>query len=572
MGEAATEKIKPTPAGRFWKIIKNDAKEIRHVYYYSIFVGLVSLSLPLGIQAIINLIQGAKVSSAWIVVVIFVVFGIAVSGVLQILQLRITENLQQKIYARASFELAHRVPRIKMEELFQKYAPELMNRFFDTLTVQKGLAKILIDISTAGIQVAFGLILLSLYHPFFIIFSVLLVVLLYAIFKFTGRRGLETSLTESKHKYKTAHWLEEVARTANSFRLVGKSSLPLKLIDKHVDNYTEAREDHFRVLVTQYSLLVIFKVIVATGLLAIGGILVMEQVMNIGQFVAAEIIILLIIASVEKLIGSLDTIYDVLTSLEKIGQVTDLELENTEGVDIQEETDTSKGIMVNLNNLTFSYPGSSFEVLREINLNIEAGEHVMVTGANGSGKSTLLHLLAGLYPCSDGVVAYNKFPLENLNIEKFRASIGACLSYDNLFEGTLIDNITMGRDNIEMKDVKWAVEAVGLTNYIKDLPDGYTTQIEPYGAKLSKNIIQRILIARTVINRPKLLLLEYALEELDPEVKETIINFLFDPKNAWTIIAASTSHRLAEKCDKIVIMDKGTVKKVGTFDQLKNDI
>lgn len=572
MAEEVSEKITYTPVMRFWKLIKNDAKEIRSVYYYSIFIGLVSLSLPLGIQAIINLIQGAKVSSAWIVVVVFVVLGVAINGIMQIMQLRITENLQQKIYARAAFELTHRVTRIKMEALFNKYTPELMNRFFDTLTVQKGLAKILMDISTAGIQVIFGLILLSLYHPFFIIFSVLLVVLLYAIFRFTGKKGLSTSLVESKHKYKTAHWLEEVARTGNSFRLVGNTALPIKIIDKHVDNYTEARESHFRILVTQYSLLVAFKVIVATGLLAIGGILVMEQVMNIGQFVAAEIIILLVIASVEKLIGSLDTIYDVLTSLEKIGQVTDMELESTEGLNIDEETVIENGLSLSLNKVSFSYPGSSFNVLKELNLTINPGEHIMITGANGSGKSTLLHLIAGVYSCSDGVISYNKIPLDNLNIDNLRSTIGACLSYEDLFEGSLIDNITMGRERVNMQDVKWAVEGVGLTDFIKNLPDGYNTKVEPYGARLSKSVVQKILIARTVIDRPKLLLLEYAMEQIDEENKEKIINFIFDSENPWTVIAASTDKYLANRSDRIIIMNRGVIEKEGTFDELKNEI
>lgn len=567
---SADEKL--SPVKRFWKIIKNDAKDIRYVYYYSIFTGLVSLSLPLGIQAIVNLIQGAKVSSAWIVVVIFVVFGIAVNGVLQILQLRITENLQQKIYARAAFELAYRVPRIKLEALYNKYAPELMNRFFDTITVQKGLAKILIDISTSGIQIIFGLILLSLYHPLFIIFSFLLIILLYAIFKFTGEKGLKTSLKESSEKYKTAHWLEEVARTGNSFKIIGNSSLPIKLIDTHVDNYTDARESHFRVLVSQYSLLVIFKVIVATGLLAIGGILVMEQVINIGQFIAAEIIILLVIASVEKLIGSLDTIYDVLTSLEKIGLVTDLELEKGDGLNISEEMELSSGLSLNLSNVSFKYPGSSTDVLKELNLTVQSNEKVMITGPNGSGKSTLLHLLAGMYSCSEGAISFNKFHLSNLNIDELRKVMGAFLSYEDLFEGSLLDNIIMGRQNVDIKDVKWAIEGVGLTDLIKSLPNGYETKIEPNGAKLSKSIRQKILIARTIVGRPKLLLLEYALEHIDTSNKLKIIDFLFDPSHNWTIIVASTDTELAKRCNKIIMMDRGRISKAGSYDELSNEI
>ena len=218
---------KLTPLKRFWRLLKPDAKEIRNVYIYSIFNGLINLSLPIGIQAIINLIQGGQVSASWIVLIIFVVAGIALSGIMSVNQLRITENLQQKIFTRAAFEFAYRIPKIKMERLYKHYAPELMNRFFDIVSVQKGLSKIIVDFSTASIQVLFGLILLSIYHPFFIIFSLVLVILVYFIFRYTAQRGLETSLEESKHKYKIAHQLEELARTFMTFKLAGRTELPL---------------------------------------------------------------------------------------------------------------------------------------------------------------------------------------------------------------------------------------------------------------------------------------------------------------------------------------------------------
>lgn len=304
-----------SPVRRFWMLLKPDRKEIKNVYVYSIVNGLVNLSLPVGIQAIINLIQGGQVSTSWIILVIFVIAGIIVSGILQVNQLRITENLQQKIFVRAAFEFTYRIPKVRLESLYKHYAPELMNRFFDVMSVQKGLSKILIDFSAASIQVVFGLILLSMYHPFFIVFSLILIILIYTIFKYTGQMGLKTSLEESKYKYNVAHWLQEVARTNVTFKMAGETQLALEKTEKETSKYIAARESHFKILVQQYALMISFKVLVAAGLLIIGGILVMEQQMNIGQFVAAEIIILLVLNSVEKLIVSLEVLYDVLTSL-----------------------------------------------------------------------------------------------------------------------------------------------------------------------------------------------------------------------------------------------------------------
>lgn len=545
-----------TPVKRFWGLLRPDRKEIKNVYVYAVFNGLINLSLPLGIQAIINLIQGGQVSTAWVVLVSVVVAGVTATGVLQIAQLRITENLQQKIFARSAFEFAFRIPKVKMEAIYKHHAPELMNRFFDTLTVQKGLSKILIDFSTAVLQVLFGLILLSFYHPFFILFSVILIILVYAIFSFTGKPGLQTSLNESKYKYKVAHWLEELARTSTTFKLAGKTDLPLTKMDSEVGAYLNARESHFNILVQQYSLMVAFKAIVAAGLLAMGGILVMQQLMNIGQFVAAEIIILLVMSSVEKLVMSMESIYDVLTALEKIGQVTDLEIERTEGIDtICEEG--SSGMKVELQDIKFTYPDGDKVILSAITETVESGQRVIICGENGSGKSTLLQIIAGLYDVTQGQVIYNGLPKGNLNLTSLRSSIGDCSAHEQLFDGTVLENIVVGRPGATFENVRWAVQKLNLERFINELPNGYDTHIDPQGKKLSKSVIQKLLLARSIADRPKLLLLEDALEHLDDTERRGVVDFLVSDDNDWTIIAATADNYFRSKADKVIEMKDG---------------
>ncbi|MEN8810972.1 MAG: ATP-binding cassette domain-containing protein, partial [Flavobacteriales bacterium] len=545
-----------SPIKRFWKLLKKDKKEIRYVYLYAIFNGFVNLSLPIGIQAIINLIQGGSVSTAWVVLVTFVILGIIFSGLLQISQLKITEILQQKLFARAAFEFAFRIPNIKMAALYKHYAPELMNRFFDIISVQKGISKILIDFSSASIQVVFGLILLSLYHPFFIIFSLILVILVWAIFQYTAKVGLETSLIESKNKYHVAHWLQELARTNVSFKLAGKTSLPLEVTDKRTESYINARESHFKILVKQYSLLVVFKAIVASGLLVIGSLLVMEQQMNIGQFVAAEIIILLVINSVEKLIVSLETIYDVLTSLEKIGQVTDLELENNEGICILDNLEDN-GLKLELNKVSFGYTSDNLSVLSNINVVINPNEKVLLYGDNDSGKSTLMYLMSALYAPSAGFIAYNDLPQGNLKLSTLRNVIGDCLREELLFDGTIYDNIKMGREKATFENIKWAIHNIGLEENIKRLPKGYDTMIDSRGQKFSKGIIDKILLARAIADKPRLLLIKDAFGAISPDERNRIINFLTHKDRCWTLVLASSNEALAPKMEKIIILKEG---------------
>ena len=341
-----------TPLKRFINLLKMDKKDIYQVFFYAIFSGIVSLSLPLGVQAIINLIQGGRVSLSWIILVTVVLLGIIFNGILRLMQLRITESIQQKIFIRSSFEFAFRFPKIKYTEFNNNYPPELANRFFDTITVQKSVAKLILDYSESLLQIVFGLLLLSIYHPLFILFGLLLFIVLYLIFRISFENGLKTSLTESKYKYKVAHWIQEIARNYFGFKSKIESEFALSKNDKLVTEYLKSRESHFQVIKRQFIQLIGFKALISAGLLLIGGYLVIQQQLNIGQFVAAEIIILLVINSVEKIIVGLETFYDVLTSIEKIGQVVDMEIEED---DNSESTFCYKNIQFEIDHLNFAF-------------------------------------------------------------------------------------------------------------------------------------------------------------------------------------------------------------------------
>ncbi len=551
-----TEQLSPT--SRFWRLLKPDGQEIRNLYIYSVIIGLLNLSLPIGIQAVINLIQGGAVSTSWIVLTILVAVAIALSGILQINQLRITENLQQKIFTRAAFEFTYRIPRIRLEQLFKQYAPELMNRFFDVISVQKGITKILIDFSAASIQVVFGLVLLSLYHPFFIVFSLLLVIMIIAIFKYTMKLGMTTSLRESKHKYQVAHWLEEIARSNTTFKLAGKTGITMDRTDNHVEEYIEARENHFTILKWQYTLMVVFKVLVAVGLLLIGGLLVIEQQMNIGQFVAAEIVILLVVSSVEKVILSFETIYDILTALEKLGQITDLELEKEGGISLNV---ASGGVNVDIEQLSYQYPQEQKIAINKVSLKISAGERVLVTGNNDSGKSTLLYLISGLLTPISGSVLIEGIPLNNYNFEQLRSYIGGYLRDESLFEGTLFENIALGREGATPENVRWSIEISGLKGLIGSLPNGYDTIILPHGKQFSKSTVAKLLIARAIADKPKLLLLENSFSVFSTEDRKRILSALLDRQYPWTIIMSSSQPiDVSDMIDQRIEMSNGEIK------------
>jgi len=527
------------PFQKFIAMLSEDRRDIMYLYAYALFYAIVNLSLPLGVQAIIGLIQAGMVSTSWIILSAVVTAGVLIGGVLQVLQLSISEILQQRIFTRAAFEFTYRIPRFQNASIRGQYPPELINRFFDTLNVQKGLSKILMDFSASSLQIVIGLILLSTYHPFFITFGVALIALLIAILYYTGPRGLESSMKESTYKYKIAHWLKEIARTMDTFKRAGHTELPLERTDELVNSYLEHRKRHWKVLIFQYANIVGFKALVTLGLLIIGGLLVIENEINVGQFVASEIVIILIINSAEKLILTMEPIYDVLTAVEKMSTVTDIPLEEDQGALLFDSVDTGMGATVELKDLGYTSLDGTRSILDQLNFSIPSGARAVITGRNGSGKSTLLRLLAVQYEPTSGTVSFNGHPSGNLNTADLRYHVGDCFLSEDLFEGTLLENITLGRPEIELSDVEWAVEGLGLKNFIQSLPKGYETPVGPTAIPLSSSLVERILLARAIVVRPRLLLLDDIFHLFDPKERKNIIDFIWADTQPWTLVAAS---------------------------------
>ena len=545
-----------SPLQRLYDLLKIDKKDISQILFYAIFSGLISLSMPLGIQAIINFIQAGRISASWIVLVVLVVIGVALVGILSLMQLRITENLQQKIFVRSSFEFSYRLPKIKFEEYNNQYPPELANRFFDTLTIQKGASKLLLDFSTALLQIIFGLILLSLYHPFFIVFGILLFILLYSIFRFSYASGLDTSLKESKYKYKVVSWLQEIARNNFSFRKNENFDFALQKNDYLVSEYLSYREKHFGIIKRQFSQLIFFKIIITASLLIIGGFLVIQQQMNIGQFVAAEIIILLVINSVEKIIIGLETFYDVLTAVEKIGQVTDLEIEQ---IGDTESKSCPTNLTLETENVRFKFPDATDYTLEAINLKISTNEKIYLEGDNGSGKTTLIRLLSGLLQPTSGSFFINDDTFQKIDLSMYRSQIGTITSGETPFEGTILENITFKNPHITNDDIKWAIEKVQLGDFIKSLPNGLQTVIFPEGKHLSSSNAQKILLARSIINKPKILFYEDPLDKMDGAISKQIIDFITSDQNKWTLIVSSKNDYWKQKCNRKIVMNDGKI-------------
>lgn len=567
-GAPETRTLNPWRKG--FRLLKTERREIGHVYFYSVLIGLVNLALPLGIQSVINLISGGVFINSVIVLMTVVILAVILAGILQIIQISAVERMQQRIFAHAAYEFSFRFPRMRMEALMGYYPPELANRFFDVVNIQKSLPKMLIELTAAVIQIVFGLILLAFYHPFFIFFGSVLLVCMFFLFRFSGPLALSTSIKESTHKYETVYWIEELGRTMGSFKLGGISNFPVQAMDSRVYKWLKARKAHFRILLNQFTAIIAFKTLVTAGLLILGSYLVVERAINLGQFVAAEIIIVLVIGSVEKLISVLEVIYDFFTSVEKISHITEIPLEHSGGIKLS-DLDIQGPLAVSTKNLSYSYPHRSGATLSNINFIAPAGQIVGICGYSGSGKSTLLRIISGLLQDYKGVLTVNGIPVKNLNLIDYRGLVGDILEESLVFEGNIEDNISLGRPGVDVGNLLDAANDVGLDKWVHESEAGFNRRISPANYITEVPLTRRILMARGLVDRPRMLIVDDFFFNMPRHVKMRLIKRILSREYERTVIIATNDNETLAQCDLIYAMDKGHISISGTYAELSSN-
>jgi ABC-type bacteriocin/lantibiotic exporter with double-glycine peptidase domain len=516
--------------------------------------GLINLSLPLGVQTIIGLVMGATMVSSIYVLISLVVLGVFLVGLLQLNQMKIIETIQQRVFANYAYAFADTIPRLDLKAMDHYFIPEKVNRFFDTINIQKGFAKLLLDIPMASVQILFGILLLSLYHPLFIVLGIFLIILLGLIFNLTSKKGISTSIEESNYKYQLVGFFTEMGRTLKSFKFTQGSDLNLEKTNAHTRGYLEARTQHFHVLLFQYKTLIFFKVSLTILTLTLGTYLLIDQQLNIGEFIAAEIVILMVIGAVEKLITSLDSAYDVITGLEKIASVTESPVEKSGQLPL----DIQRGMDIEMAGFSFAFDPDK-KLLDSISLRIKPGQKVSITGPEGSGKSILLRMLTGNYQDFQGSFQINHFPIQNYSLESLRKHTGILLQGQEIFGGTLWENISLGQKDISPEMILQVAKELQFDNLLSSFPNGFQTQIEPIGKKTPHTIIWKILLLRALCGNKKLLLLEEPWARLDAHSKESVKKYLLSRPADTTVIVVTDDADFNRLTDQQINLRHGKI-------------
>lgn len=540
--------------------IVSEKKEIYAIYVFAILNGLIQLSIPLGVQSIIGFVMGGAFSTSLVVLITMMLAGVFMSGVFQIQQMKVIEKIQQKLFHFYAFRFKSQIMAIDLRQSDGYYYPELMNRFLDVGNLQKGLTKLLLDIPLASIQIILGLMMVAIFHPLFLIMVFVMLALIIFLFVLTSRKGLETSIKESSHKYDVVAWLEEIARIIHVFKLNRSQGLSYNTLDDKIEHYLDYRTRHFTILVNQFRNLIFLKMMITAVMLVLGTYLLITQQLSIGQFVAAEIIIITMINSVEKLIVNLDSYYDVLTALNKLNTLEHEPIERN-GETIFPEP--KEGIKIEWHNVSFSY-GNHPPIFQNVSLDIPAKARVWINSPEGSGKSTFLRLLSSTMQPNSGSIIFNNIPVNSMDNNSYRQYIGLMMNRADIFQGSILENITLGNPNVSLQKIIHFAQAIELDDFVNMTDNGYHTILDPVGKRIPQTVMKKILFIRAIIEGLPLILLEEPFLEMSEANRATMMQLLLNELPHSTVVIVSEdpiinqwyTHRLLIQAQGINIQTK----------------
>lgn len=524
----ASLKMKPTQ--RLGRLVSVERGDLWVVLAYAAAIGLLALGTPVAVQVLVNQITFTALLQPVVVMMVLVLLGWGLSGLLRGLQYCVVELLQQRLFVRQAAALSRKLPQMEINALENDSGAASMNRFLEVVTLQKSSAGLLLDALGIVLQSMLGLLVLAFYHPLLLAFDVALIGSIVLIIGGLGRGGVSTSIEESRSKYAVADWLSDLALYPRLFRSAAATAYVRTRTDQLLRTYVDARRRHFRLVLRQIGGSLALQALGSAALLGLGGALVMAGQLTIGQLVAAEIIVSSVVAGIAKLGKHLESYYDLMAALDKLGHLEDVPVERALGSLPLPPSET--GLAITLQGVTAGYL-PEHPLLLHACLQIEPGERVLLMGAHGSGKSLLGDLLFGLRIPEEGLIEFDGQDLRNLDVQEVRSRI-ALLRKVEFFSGSLAENLQVVRSDLSPSEMQAALKAVGLWEELARSSEGLALHLSRGAWTLSASQRRRLMVARVLLQQPRLVLIDdeftQDLEALAP---------LFGRDARWTILACA---------------------------------
>ncbi len=536
----------PTPFSRLYTLVRQESRTMWTATIYSIAIAILTLALPVATQSVVNTIAFGNLTQPLLVLTLAVATVLALSAILQIFRFHVVEMLQQRVFVRVASDSVNRLLRARVDVLQMRNGPEVVNRFLEVVGLQKAASTLLVDGLSVVMQTLAGMVLLGLYHPWLLAFDALLLLSMIVLIFPVGVGATGTAIGESKAKYALVAWLEELARNPRSFRGHVEADWAFARTDTLVSHYLDYRSKHFRILLRQFGGSLAVQALAGAALLGVGGWLVINRQLTLGQLVAAELVVAAVVTGIAKMAKHLETYYDLLASVDKLGMLTDLPVES-EGTETPIHHETPMEVRVRT---------PQFEV------RLAAGDRVGIDGASGSGKTVLTDAIFGLRDLPGWMVESDGQDIRQFRLAELR-STAQLVRGTEIFHGTILENVRVGRDQIPVRAVEETLRRFGIWDSIQKMPEGLNTTLATGGAPLSEGQAQVLMIARAVVGNPRLLILDETLDHLmDATERDILMDSIFAPDQPWTLAVVSSRADVLARCNRIVSMPSGKVREV----------
>ncbi len=519
------------PLARYMTLLAPEKSDIAVILVFALFVGVLALSTPIAIEALVNTVAFGQFVQPVIVLAAILFVFMAFSACLRAVQTYVAEIIQRRLFVRVTADLAYRIPRVQADFWKTHYGPELVNRYFEMVTVQKVTTQLLLDGTSLVLQTIVGMIVIAFYHPVFLGFDAFLILLMAVIVFFLGRNAVATSIDESRQKYKTASWLEELARHPTLFRSRGGLAFALDRADRFVTEYLIARASHFRILIRQIVCALFVQALASTVLLGLGGWLVINGQLTLGQLVAAELIVTLIVGSFAKIGKHLEGFYDVMASMDKLGHLLDMPLERIDGIELPR---TESGILVRIHNGPHASDATNHSA-ESTAITIKPGQKWAIVAESLAGRAELLEGLAGYQTSIYGQVEVDGHDIRRLRLDSLRAQV-VLLRDIEVFAGTIAENLHIGRSEVSESDMRNSLQSISLLDDMLNLPDGLASTVQTNGAPFCSDQVVQLMIARGLAGHPRLLIVDGLLDKLTDHALRKVMPGLLEPGYDVTVI------------------------------------
>ncbi len=523
-----------------------ETSDIKKIVLLTLGMGLLSIATPIAIQALVNVVTMGGVMSPLYVISFMLFLVLILSGVFKVLENYIVELIQRRFFVRMALQSAKNVQASQVSIHDENNYVELMNRFFDVSTVQKAGAILLTTGLTSLLKASVGSIILMFYSFYFAIAVVLIILAILFVIKIIGRHALETAINDSKTKYAMAGWLETLARNLSTFKFSGGNHFAQTRTDALANEYLIKRKKHFKVLLAQNISGILIYALAGTGMLALGGALVINGQINLGQFVAAELIIFAVLTSFQRFIGHLEYYYDLMAALDKLSVLESFPIEPVGS----HQLDIKQGLNLNVANISHRYT-ANIQPINNISFQLNAGKSLAILGGSGTGKTTLADLITGLRTVNSGYIEYNGIDIRQIDMQTLRQHIGLASKID-IIDGSIYENIALGRQDISLETVSQILAKLGFLEQVLALDEGLSTPLTASGAPLSHAQTALLVLARAMACKPHLLIIDSLLDGLEPHLLEEVCTHVLAKERHYGVIILTRFSHIAKRCEQIL--------------------